>query len=99
MILSHMGRATTPEQAAQKGKWWVYGGFRKSQELYHLDDLLLDPEAIAQAQETRRILLVEGCFDVAKLRAAGIKNVGQVWGRSSPSNRRSSSVCSPSGRG
>jgi hypothetical protein len=80
VIVGHMGRATSVEQAEQDGKWWTYAGFRKSLELYNVDLAVLNPEARAQAAETGHVLVVEGCFDVAKLYAAGIKNVVALFG-------------------
>jgi len=80
VILTHMGRALTAEQAQAAGKWYAYKGFRKTLELYNQDKLLLDPDAIAQAQATGRILLVEGGFDVARLVEAGILNVVASFG-------------------
>lgn len=78
-ILSHMGRATTPEQE-EKGKWRFYRGFNPSQDLYNQDNLLLDQGAIRQMQETGHIVLVEGAFDVAKCVEARIKNVVGTFG-------------------
>jgi hypothetical protein len=78
-ILSHMGRATTPEQE-EKGKWRFYRGFNPSLELYNLDNVLLDKEAARQIIETKRIVVVEGAFDVAKCVEAGIKNVVASFG-------------------
>ena len=80
VILSHVGRATTPEQEQEWGKWYGFPGFRKSLELYNLDHILLDNEAEAQIIETGHVLVVEGCFDVAKLYAAGIRNVVATFG-------------------
>lgn len=80
VILSHMGRATTPGQVEQLGKWTHYKGFRKSLELYNIDQVRLDPEALQQVRETGRLILVEGCFDVAKCIEAGIKNVLASFG-------------------
>lgn len=80
MILTHMGRATTPEQIEEVGKWTYYKGFRKSLELYNIDQVRLDPEAQAQVEETGRLILVEGCFDVAKCVEAGVKNVLASFG-------------------
>jgi hypothetical protein len=79
VILSHIGRAMTPEQEAA-GKWRFYRGFNPSLELYNLDNLLLDSDAARQATETGHILLVEGAFDVAKCVEAGIKNVVATFG-------------------
>ena len=78
-ILTHMGRATTPEQEA-RGKWRFYRGFNPSLELYNVDNLLLDNEAAHQTIKTKRIVLVEGAFDVAKCVEAGIKNVVASFG-------------------
>jgi len=78
-ILSHMGRATTPDQEA-KGKWRFYRGFNPSLELYNLDNVLLDNEAARQIIKTKRIVVVEGAFDVAKCVEAGIKNVVATFG-------------------
>lgn len=79
IILSHMGRATTPEQEA-KGKWRYYRGFNPSLELYNLDNLLLDREATLQVSATNSVLLVEGAFDVAKCIEAGLRNVVASFG-------------------
>lgn len=75
MVLTHTGRAVISEQESQDGKWWTYPGFRKSLELYNLDLAILDNEAHQQAVHPEHVIIVEGCFDVAKLWAAGIKNV------------------------
>jgi Toprim domain/CHC2 zinc finger len=80
VILSHIGRAVTEEQAEQAGKWYHYPGFIKTLELYNLDKLLLDERATEQAKQSRRVVLVEGCFDVAKLVEAGIYNVVAIFG-------------------
>jgi len=80
VILSHMGRAVTPEQEAQGGKWCFFHGFRKSLELYNIDLAVLDPEAREQAQSFGHVIVVEGCFDAAKLFCAGIKNVVATFG-------------------
>ena len=79
-ILTHIGRALSEEQEAAAGKWHFYGGFRKTQEIYNLDRLLLDAAAVEQAQATGRFLLVEGCWDVAKLVEAGVLNAGATFG-------------------
>ncbi|MCF6234750.1 MAG: toprim domain-containing protein [Rhodobacteraceae bacterium] len=79
-ILTHIGRATTPEQQEAGGKWLTYKGFRKSAELYNLDRLLLDPVARDQTRKTGHVLVVEGPFDVAKLVEAGVFNVVAVMG-------------------
>jgi len=74
VILSHIGRAATPDQEA-KGKWRYYRGFNPSLELYNLDNLLLD-----KSIETDTVILVEGAFDVAKCVEAGLKNVVATFG-------------------
>ena len=79
VILSHVGRATTPKQE-EKGKWRFYRGFNPSLTLFHLDNLLLDPAAREQATTTGHVLLVEGAFDVAKCVEAGIRNVVATFG-------------------
>jgi len=78
IILSHSGRALSPEQADRAGKYWSYP-FRKSLEIYNQDNLLLDEEARRQAHAFG-LVLVEGFFDVAKLVEAGCRNVGAVMG-------------------
>lgn len=82
VILSHIGRATTAEQKINNGKWWGYGGFSKSFEIYNLDKLLLDPKALEQTKNKGFIIIVEGCFDVAKLVESGILNVVSTFGAS-----------------
>ena len=78
IILSHTGRALTPEQENTDGKYWSYP-FRKGLEIYNQDQLLLDPEAGRQ-MSTFGLVLVEGFFDVAKLVEAGCRNVGALMG-------------------
>jgi hypothetical protein len=78
IILSHTGRALTPEQEDSDGKYWSYP-FRKGLEIYNQDRLLLDPEA-GRRLEAFGLALVEGCFDVAKLVEAGCRNVGALMG-------------------
>ncbi len=80
VVLTHIGRATTPEQHEAGGKWQSYKGFRKSAELYNIDKLLLDPMAREQVRKTGRILIVEGAFDVAMLVEAGVLNVVALMG-------------------
>ncbi len=80
VILGHIGRATNNQQAEADGKWLTYAGFQKRFELYNIDKLLTDPEAIAQVQLTGHVLIVEGPFDVAKLLEAGVKNVVAALG-------------------
>jgi transposase len=78
IILSHSGRALVPEQQDKDGKYWSYP-FRKGQEIYNQDHLLLDEEAGRQASAFG-LVLVEGFFDVAKLVEAGCRNVGALMG-------------------
>jgi DNA primase len=75
-----MGRAVSEEQEGKYGKWWTYGGFQKTLELYNINNVLLDDNAINQAKEREVVLIVEGCFDVAKLVEAGIYNVVASFG-------------------
>ena len=78
IILSHSGRALSPEQENREGKYWSYP-FRKGLEIYNQDKLLLDEEARRQAS-VFGLVLVEGFFDVAKLVEAGCRNVGALMG-------------------
>lgn len=80
VILTHTGRALTDEQEERDGKWWTFPGFRKSLELYNLDLAILDQEADRQARQHGHVIIVEGCFDVAKLWTAGIRNVVATFG-------------------
>ena len=80
VILGHIGRATTPGQKERDGKWWTYAGFKKCLELYNIDLVVLEDEAINQVSNTDHVILVEGCFDVAKLRAAGVCNTVATFG-------------------
>ena len=80
VVLSHIWRATTQKQEEEGGKWRHFAWFRKSIELYNIDKLLLDSEAIDQVKETNHIIIVEGCFDVAKLIESGILNVVATFG-------------------
>ncbi len=75
VILSHIGRATTYKQEEEGGKWMHYTGFHKSSALYNID-FLTNKKALSHIQRTGVILLVEGCFDVAKLAEAGHVGVG-----------------------
>jgi 5S rRNA maturation endonuclease (ribonuclease M5) len=77
-ILSHAGRALTPEQESLNGKYWSYP-FRKGLEIYNQDQLLLDPEAGWQ-MNAFGLVLVEGFFDVAKMVEAGCRNIGALMG-------------------
>ncbi len=78
IIVSHSGRALAPEQQDKDGKYWSYP-FRKGQEIYNQDHLLLDEEASRQAGAFG-LVLVEGFFDAAKLVEAGCLNVGALMG-------------------
>jgi transposase/5S rRNA maturation endonuclease (ribonuclease M5) len=80
VILSHTGRALSTEQQERDGKYWSYP-FRKGLEIYNQDQLVLDQEARDQAGKFG-LILVEGYFDVAKLVAAGCRNVGALMGSS-----------------
>jgi Toprim domain len=80
VILSHIGRATTQEQIDKNGKYWMYSGFNKSLEIYNLDKVLLDEKARLQAKESQHVLILEGCFDVAKLIESNIYNVVASFG-------------------
>ena len=80
VVLGHIGRATTAEQEEQDGKWWTYAGFKKRLELYNIDLAVLEDEEINQTLDTEHLIIVEGCFDVAKLRAAGIHNAVATFG-------------------
>lgn len=81
VLLSHVGRATTEKQL-QEAKWWQYEGFHKSNEVYNIDRVLMDEKAIEQAKNTGQIIIVEGCFDVAKLVTANCLNVVAIFGSS-----------------
>jgi transposase/5S rRNA maturation endonuclease (ribonuclease M5) len=80
VILSHIGRALSTEQEQRDGKYWSYP-FRKGLEIYNQDQLVLDQEARDQTGKLG-LILVEGYFDVAKLVAAGCRNVGALMGSS-----------------
>jgi len=80
VILSHTGRALSRQQQERDGKYWSYP-FRKALEIYNQDQLVLDKEARDQAGKLG-LILVEGYFDVAKLVAAGCRNVGALMGSS-----------------
>ncbi len=73
-----MGRAAQEEQSA---KWWLFPGFQARFELYNIDLALLDPIARQQAAELGHVVLVEGAYDVARLYAAGIRNVVGSFGK------------------
>lgn len=78
--LGHIGRATRAQQVEEHGKWWTYRGFRKSLEVYNIDLVLNDDTALEQSAESGHLIIVEGCFDVAKLFAASIRNVVATLG-------------------
>jgi 5S rRNA maturation endonuclease (ribonuclease M5) len=80
VILSHTGRALSWQQEQRDGKYWSYP-FRKGLEIYNQDQLLLDEKARGQCEKFG-LILVEGFFDVAKLIAAGCRNVGALMGTS-----------------
>jgi transposase/5S rRNA maturation endonuclease (ribonuclease M5) len=80
VIISHSGRALSTEQQQRDGKYWSYP-FRKSLEIYNQDQLVLDQEARDQTGKLG-LILVEGYFDVAKLVAAGCRNVAALMGTS-----------------
>lgn len=80
IVLTHIGRATTPEQVENTGKWLVYRGFKKTHELYNIDELLILSISQEQIRRTGRIVVVEGPFDVAKCMEAGIHNVVATFG-------------------
>jgi 5S rRNA maturation endonuclease (ribonuclease M5) len=78
VIISHTGRALSRQQEERDGKYWSYP-FRKALEIYNQDQLLLDEQARRQCEKFG-LILVEGFFDVAKLVAAGCRNVGALMG-------------------
>ena len=80
VILSHIGRALEADKSASEGKWRSYSEFIKTKEIYNIDKLLLDTDAIKQAQEAGQIIILEGCFDVAALVEANILNVVATFG-------------------
>lgn len=79
-LLGQTGRATSLQDAESYGKWRNLEGFKKSLEVYNIDKLLTDPGAIHQAKQDGKVWIVEGCFDVAKMIEAGIKNVVSTLG-------------------
>ncbi len=80
VILGHTGRAITAEQEQRDGKWWTFANFKKRLEIYNIDVAILEDEARCQMGDTDHLIIVEGCFDVAKLRAAGIHNAVATLG-------------------
>lgn len=80
VVLSHIGRVVDDVRADVEGRWHHFAHFKKHLELYNIDKVLLDPLARDQAKRTGRLIIVEGCFDVAKLVEAGIYNVVASFG-------------------
>lgn len=80
VVLNHIGRATTENQETENGKWWHYPGFVKSLEIFNMDKVLLDARAIEQVKQTGKVVIVEGCFDCAKVIEAGLFNVVATFG-------------------
>jgi len=78
VILSHVGRALTDQQADSDGRYWGFP-FHKKLEIYNQDKLLCDPLAREQV-DCFGLVLVEGFFDVAALVSAGCLNVGALMG-------------------
>ena len=78
VILTHVGRALTPQQKKADGKYWSFPFFKKL-EIYNQDKLLLDVSARQQV-ERFGLVLVEGFFDVAALIESGCLNVGALMG-------------------
>jgi len=76
-ILTHMGRAISEKQVNEGGKWRIYSGFHKNSALYNIDSILLSSQVMSQV-EKYGLIIVEGCFDVAKLYEAGILNVAST---------------------
>jgi len=70
-VISHIGRATSPEQ---ESKWFFYAGFPKQDHLHNLDFISGNAEARAIVAKFG-LPIVEGPFDVAKLYEAGIPAV------------------------
>jgi transposase len=78
VILTHVGRALTPQQEKTDGKYWGFPFFKRL-EIYNQDKLLLDASARQQV-ERFGLVLVEGFFDVAALVESGCLNVGALMG-------------------
>ena len=78
VILTHVGRALTPQQEETAGKYWGFPFFKRL-EIYNRDKLLLDASARQQV-ERFGLALVEGFFDVAALVESGCLNVGALMG-------------------
>jgi len=80
VLLGQTGRATSTQDTEKYGKWRNLEGFKKSLELYNINNLLTSPQAVHQAKHEGKVWIVEGCFDVAKMIEAGIKNVVATFG-------------------
>jgi transposase len=78
IILTHVGRALTPQQEKTDGKYWSFPFFKRL-EIYNQDKLLLDASARQQVGRLG-LVLVEGFFDVAALVESGCLNVGALMG-------------------
>ena len=78
VILTHVGRALTPQQEKTNGKYWSFPFFKKL-EIYNQDKLLSDASVRKQV-ERLGLVLVEGFFDVAALVESGCLNVGALMG-------------------
>jgi transposase/5S rRNA maturation endonuclease (ribonuclease M5) len=78
IILTHTGRALSPEYEDLDGKYWSFP-FHKSLEIFNQDRLMLDTSAHQQIKQYG-LILVEGFFDVAALIGAGCLNVGALMG-------------------
>ena len=78
VILTHVGRALTPQQEKTDGKYWSFPFFKRL-EIYNQDKLLLDASAKQQV-ERFGLVLVEGFFDVAALVESSCLNVGALMG-------------------
>jgi transposase len=77
-ILTHVGRALTPQQEETEGKYWSFPFFKRL-EIFNQDKLLLDASARQQV-ERFGLVVVEGFFDVAALVGSGCLNVGALMG-------------------
>ena len=77
-ILTHVGRALTPQQEKTNGKYWSFPFFKRL-EIYNQDKLLSDTPARQQVDRLG-LVLVEGFLDVAALVESGCLNVGALMG-------------------
>lgn len=73
-IVTHQGRAITAEQEVNNGKYWAFP-YPKSSIIYNADKVLNSNRARDDAFWQNTIILVEGCFDAAKLWEGGLKHV------------------------